>query len=67
MLTELLFGVVFDENGDQRFYNLEASRRFAGQWKLSLEARATSNLEASDTFGSIRDDDYLQMEFAYYY
>lgn len=65
--TELLFGVVFDEDGDQRFYNLEASRRFGSQWKLSLEARATSNLEASDTFGSIRDDDYLQMEFAYYY
>lgn len=65
--TELLFGVVFDENRSQRFYNLEASRRFGNHWKLSLEARATSNLEAGDTLGSIRDDDYLQMEFAYHY
>lgn len=65
--SELLVGLVFDRGSDQRFYNIEASRRFGNHWKLSLEARATANLDGNDTYGSIRDDDYMQAEFAYYY
>lgn len=66
--TELLFGMTVDRHDSrQRFYNLEASRRLGERMKLSLEARINSGLEGTDVFGSLRNDDYLQAELAWYF
>lgn len=66
--SELLFGMTIDRDDTrQRFYNLEASRRIGERMKLSLEARFNSGLEASNVFGSLRKDDYVQAELAWYF
>lgn len=66
--SELLFGMTIDrDDTQQRFYNLEASRRIGERTKLSLEARFNSGLEASNVFGSLRKDDYVQAELAWYF
>lgn len=66
--SELLFGMTVDrDDSRQRFYNLEASRRLGERMKLSLEARFNSGLEETNTFGSLRNDDYLQAELAWYF
>lgn len=66
--TELLFGVTIDRDDTrQRLYNLEASRRLGDRWKLSLEARFNSGLRANPVFNSLRNDDYVQAELAWYF
>jgi len=65
--TELLAGVIADRHTSARFYNLEASRRFGDNIKLSVEGRLFSNMRASNPLYSLRDDDYLQLELACYF
>lgn len=66
--SELLFGMTIDRHDTrQRFYNLEASRRLGDRWKLSLEARFNSGLGANPLFNSLRNDDYVQAELAWYF
>ncbi len=65
--TELLAGASFDLNTSSRALSLEASRRFGDNWKATFEARGFFNLPASDPSYSLRDDDFFQIELAYYY
>jgi hypothetical protein len=66
--SELLFGMTIDRRDTrQRFYNLEASRRLGDRWKLSVEARFNSGFERSLQFNSLRNDDYVQAELAWYF
>jgi hypothetical protein len=65
--TEMLFGVIVDNNTNTRFYSIEASRRLSNNWKISLEGRINTNLKASDALFSQRNDDYLQLELAWYF
>lgn len=65
--TEALFGVIFDLGGDGLFYNLEATRRFSDNMKLTLEARVYSDIASSDPIYSLRNDDYIHAELAYYF
>ncbi len=66
--SELLFGMTIDsDDSQQRFYNLEASRRIGERMKLSLDARFNSGLDAASPSGSLRKDDYVQAELAWYF
>ncbi|HAK37738.1 MAG TPA: hypothetical protein DCM60_05765 [Nitrospina sp.] len=65
--TELLAGFLQDINSSSRALSLEASRRIGDNWKATFEARGFFNLPESDPFYSLRDDDFLQIELAYYY
>ncbi|MGD8567187.1 MAG: hypothetical protein PVJ39_03705 [Gammaproteobacteria bacterium] len=65
--TELLAGFIFDIDHDGHMFNLEASRRLGNAWKLSAEIRAFSNLQPDDPLYSFRNDDYLQLELAWYF
>ena len=65
--TELLAGFLQDINNSSRALSLEASRRFGDNWKATFEARGFFNLPESDPFYSLRNDDFLQIELAYYY
>ncbi|WP_197722171.1 hypothetical protein [Sulfuriflexus mobilis] len=65
--SELLAGVITDLSNGSQAYNLEASRRFGQHWKLNLEARLFSNINAKDLLAAQRNDDYVQLELAYYF
>ena len=66
--TSLLFGVIADRDDSSRLYSIEASRRLGESWKLNLEARVFAGLTASNTFlYPLRQDDYVQIELAYYF
>jgi len=65
--TELLAGLITDIDEGSIMLNVEASRRLGNAWKLSVEARAFSNIDATEPLYSFRKDDYLQAELAWYF
>ena len=65
--TELLSGLVFDLDSDARFYSLEASRRLGDNWKLSVEARLSSHIPQDDPAFSLRTEDFIQLELAWFF
>jgi len=65
--TELLIGMVQDLESSDASWNIEASRRLGDRWKVSLEGRYFSVRNNDTALYSIRDDDYLQLEFARYF
>jgi len=67
--TDALLGIIKDNDKDSVIYSLEASRRLGDAWKLSIEARYYELTDQKDTilYNSVRDDDYIQMELAYYF
>jgi hypothetical protein len=65
--SEILAGVIIDQDDHQRIYSVEASTRLTDHWKLNVEARIFSALPSSSLFYSLRDDDFLQVELLYYF
>ncbi len=65
--TEALVGMIEDIDTGARIFSLEGSRRLTDQWKLSVEGSIFQNIDAQDLLGSIRQDDYVQVEIAYYF
>jgi hypothetical protein len=65
--TELLVGFSQDIESSAHFLNVEGSRRFGDNWLLSLVSRFFFDIPDDDPFFSIRDDDYIQLELAYYF
>ena len=65
--SKLLAGFSQDLESTSRVFSLEASRRFGNNWRLSIESRAFLAQTDDDTLYSLRDDDYLQLELAYYF
>lgn len=51
-----------------RYMQAQASRRLGQSWKLSVEARAFTNVDASNpVLFSLRRDDHIQIELAHYF
>ena len=65
--SELLVGVIQDLDSSDAAWNIEASRRFGNNWKASLEGRFFSVEETRSALYQIRNDDYIQLEFARYF
>jgi hypothetical protein len=65
--TELLVGFSQELKSSGHFLNVEASRRFGDNWLLSLVSRFFFDVPEDDPFFSMRDDDYIQLELAYYF
>lgn len=66
--TSVLLGVIADSDDSSRLYSIEASRRIGEHWKLNLEARLFSGINVSDIFlYPLRQDDFVQLELAYYF
>jgi hypothetical protein len=65
--TEMLVGMIFDLDHNGRMFNLEASRRLGDAWKLSVELRTFADAEITNPLYSLRNDDYLQTELAWYF
>lgn len=66
--TSVLAGVIADRDDSARLYSIEASRRIGDSWKLSLVARLFSGINSNDVFlASLQQDDFVQLELAYYF
>lgn len=65
--SELLASVIIDLDGGGESFNLEASRRFGGAWKLSVEARGLKNIPDESSAASFRDDSRVRVELARYF
>ncbi len=65
--TQILVGAIVDTESGATFYNLEASRRIAANWKIEIKARAFSGVPDNDILSPFRRDDYLQIELARYF
>ncbi len=65
--TEVLLGMVYDLDGEALSTTLEASRRLGNRWKLALEYRGTSGVEATDPLYLFRMDGYVQLALARFF
>lgn len=65
--SEILMGGIFDLNGSATSISLEASRRLGQSWKLSAEYRSYQDIDEQDPLYIFRNDDYLQLDLAYYF
>mgnify|MGYP001813585930 CR=1 FL=1 len=62
--TEMLLGIIRDNDGDAVTYNLEASRRLGDSWLLEVESRLFTEISRDDPLRGFRDDDYLQVSLS---
>jgi len=65
--TNLLFGVMSDLDNGTKLLSLEANRRLADDWKLSLEARLFLNVEDTNPLFTVRRDDYLEIQLVRFF
>jgi len=66
--TSVLLGVIADLDDSTRVYSLEASRRIGESWKLNIEARVFNGInDPNSLLYSFRQDDFAQIELAYYF
>ena len=65
--SELLAGAIVDMNDSSRIMSVEASRRFGDSMKLNLEARFFSSIPRRSLLSGFRNDDFVQLELAWYF
>ncbi|NOX08846.1 MAG: hypothetical protein GXP22_05045 [Gammaproteobacteria bacterium] len=65
--TEALLGVIVDVDSGESFISLEASRRLGDAWRLELELRGFRGVNKTGLLNSLKRDDYLQLDLAYYF
>lgn len=65
--TMLLAGAVSDPDTGATSAFVEASRRLGESWKLIVEGRAFFGFPDSDPASAVRNDDYIQVEIAWYF
>ena len=65
--SELLLGLISDNDDHSQLLYIEGSRRIGQRWKLSIEARTFSNIPQRGLLYGMRDDDYLQLELQRYF
>jgi hypothetical protein len=65
--TELLAGLIHDLDSSARALSIEASRRFGANWKLSIQGWGFLDSPMDDLLFNVRDDDFVQVELAYYF
>jgi len=65
--TLFLLAMTADRHSSARIYSLEASRRLTDHIRVGIEARAFENMDPADPLYSYREDDYLQLELAYFF
>ncbi len=64
--TEALFGIIQDPGDGARSIFVESSRRFGDNLRVTLEARF-QDIDEDERFSMTRDDDFVQIEAAWYF
>jgi hypothetical protein len=65
--TEFLIGSIVDLEKASQIYSIEASRRFADNYKLYLELRAFNNIDRDEAFYPLRNDSFVQLTLERYF
>ncbi len=65
--TEILAGVIFDRRSNEKFYNIEASRRLGDDFKIEIEARFFRGASADDISYFLRKDNHIRAELSYHF
>lgn len=65
--TEVLAGVVFDNDTDAHIGIIEASRRIGDNMKIELEARFFNDFEDTDPLNGVENDDFWLISWTYYF
>lgn len=65
--SEALLGVITDLDGGADVITAEASRRIGDSFKLTLEAFVWANADEDLFLGQLEQEDYLQLEFGYFF
>lgn len=65
--AELLAGFLQDLTSPARTINFEGSRRFGNHWKAIIEASIFIDSPEDGPFYSLRADDFIKLELAYYF
>jgi hypothetical protein len=65
--TQFLAGGFFDLDNAGRSLRIEASRRLGESWKLTLELQTLSNISENDPLFGLRKDDFVQIDFGYFF
>ncbi len=65
--TEALVAIIEDLDTRGRILSLESSRRLGDRLKVSLSSYIVLDVSTDDLIYYLRDDDYLQLEMAYFF
>lgn len=65
--SEALIGILSDLDGDGQQLSVEASRRIGNSFKFSADAVVWLGTSDGDASHAFRNEDYLQLELAYYF
>ncbi|GAB1255555.1 hypothetical protein NBRC116494_00570 [Aurantivibrio plasticivorans] len=65
--TQILALITKDLDYSNQFISLEASRRLSTKWEANLTARLFNNVSSESYEYTVRDDDYIELEFLYYF
>ncbi len=65
--TEILAGVIFDRRSNEKFYNIEASRRLGDDFKIEVEARFFRGASANDISYFLRKDNHIRAALSYHF
>jgi hypothetical protein len=65
--TEVLGGLLFDTRRSSKLLTIEASRRIAAAFKLSLDVRLPLGVAADDPLSLLRDDGFVQLKAQFHF
>jgi len=65
--TALLAGGIYDFDFGSQSFRLELQRRISDSWRLETEFQLFSNVDNDDLLDQFSRDDYLQIDFAYFF
>ena len=65
--TVFLLSMIAERHTPARVYSLETSRRLTDNIRLGIEARVFDRLQPNTPLYGFRQDDYLQLELAYFF
>ena len=59
--------MIIDLDNGSQVMSVEGSRRIGDDWKVNLEARYFSNIDRQDSLLNFENDDFVQLELAWYF
>ena len=65
--SEVLAGFIIDTEKQSRSFRGEGNRRLGDSWKATIELQLFDNVDDEDPLVAFEDDDYIQLDLAYYF
>ncbi|MAZ66787.1 MAG: hypothetical protein CMF25_06720 [Kangiellaceae bacterium] len=65
--SELLVGMIIDEQSEAKVFSVEASRRFGQHWTLDVEGRWFSDQQPQEALYAMKDNDYVELTVQYHF